>query len=108
MEVTLERILSASNHYECLGVPTSATADVIKASFRKGVLAVHPDKNNAPRAPEAFRKVTEAKDCLLDPNTKFSYDSTVMVRFRRVPAAGASLVMIQRLKDVNTHVTGIT
>lgn len=38
-----------------LGVPQGATEDEIKKSYKKLALQVHPDKNRAPGATEAFK-----------------------------------------------------
>ena len=37
-------------------------------------LKLHPDKNHAPEAGEAFKKVSAAYACLSDPNKKAIYD----------------------------------
>lgn len=39
-------------------------------------LECHPDKNRAPQAEEAFKKVAAAYACLADPEKKLRYDQT--------------------------------
>lgn len=48
------RVLETKNFYEILQLPTDATDAQIKNSHKKLALLVHPDKNNYPRAKEAF------------------------------------------------------
>lgn len=49
-----------------LGVGKTATDDEIKKAYRKLALKVHPDKNRAPAAMDAFKKVGQAYTCLSD------------------------------------------
>lgn len=50
--------------HEILGVEESATADEIKAAFRKLALKYHPDKNTAPEANDKFIQIHEAYEDL--------------------------------------------
>jgi len=56
----VSRVLQARSHYEVLGVEISSTEDEIRVAFRQLALAVHPDKNNDPRAGQAFARVQQA------------------------------------------------
>ena len=73
-------VIRLTNHYHILQLPlpTSATppsdAD-IKAAYRKQALKFHPDKNRAPEAEEAFKKVSAAFQCLSDDRKKAAYDA---------------------------------
>lgn len=51
-------ILAKKNYYEILSITTSATDEEIKKAYRKLALKFHPDKNKAPQATEAFKKVS--------------------------------------------------
>lgn len=60
--------------YEKLGVSPGATADLIKAAYRKKAAQYHPDKNQSPDAPRRFREVQEAYEVLSDPVRRKAYD----------------------------------
>ncbi|KAL0414746.1 UNVERIFIED_CONTAM: Chaperone protein dnaJ 49 [Sesamum radiatum] len=51
----------------------------IRKAYRKLSLKVHPDKNKAPGAEEAFKKVSKAFKCLSDDDSRRQYDQTGLV-----------------------------
>eukprot|EP01114_Cavostelium_apophysatum_P011207 TRINITY_DN25412_c0_g1_i1.p1 TRINITY_DN25412_c0_g1~~TRINITY_DN25412_c0_g1_i1.p1 ORF type:complete len:378 (-),score=62.86 TRINITY_DN25412_c0_g1_i1:30-1163(-) len=68
------KINKCKDYYEILGVTKSATEDEIKNKYKKLALKMHPDKNHAPGAEDAFKKVGQAFSCLSDPEKRRMYD----------------------------------
>ena len=57
------RILGlGKDYYKILNVPKEASADDLKKAYRQIALQIHPDKNNAPGACEAFKKIGTAME----------------------------------------------
>lgn len=57
-----------------LGVAKNATDAELKKAYKKKCLKVHPDKNAAPEADEAFKKINAAMACLSDADKRRVYD----------------------------------
>ena len=65
----------SQNHYQVLGVPTSASAEVIKQAYRRLANQLHPDKHGGdPRYEEQFKAVAIAYRALSDPGRRAQYD----------------------------------
>jgi len=64
------------DYYAQLGVAPDATAEVIKATFRKKAAQYHPDRNPDATAAQRFRDVQEAYEVLSDPERRHAYDDT--------------------------------
>lgn len=60
--------------YKILGLSPSATADLIKAAYRKKAAQYHPDKNQSADAAMRFREVQEAYEVLSDPARRKAFD----------------------------------
>ncbi|XP_044737623.1 dnaJ homolog subfamily B member 14 [Chrysoperla carnea] len=70
----VKRIKSCKDYYEILEVTKDATDSVIKKSYKKLALQLHPDKNKAPGAAEAFKAIGNAVAVLTDPEKRKQYD----------------------------------
>ncbi|PFH37985.1 DnaJ domain-containing protein [Besnoitia besnoiti] len=91
------RVLTTKCYYQTLGVERTATDEVIKKAYKKLALQLHPDKNRAPHAEEAFKKVAKVSQCLLDSEKRKRYDlvgedeaasENTRVRYRQDPDGG--------------------
>lgn len=71
----IEAILThRDDAYRVLGVEKSASEEQIKRGHKKLALALHPDKNSAPDAVEAFQVVQKAYETLKDTKRRELYD----------------------------------
>jgi len=66
--------MAQRDYYEVLGVGRSASADELKAAFRKLARQYHPDVNKAPDAEERFKEINEAYAVLSDSEKRAAYD----------------------------------
>ncbi|KQN01629.1 MULTISPECIES: molecular chaperone DnaJ [Sphingomonas] len=63
------------DYYELLECERTADAGTIKSSYRKLAMKYHPDKNAGCKDSEAqFKAVSEAYECLKDPQKRAAYD----------------------------------
>jgi DnaJ-class molecular chaperone len=64
-----------NNHYNILEVPSTATVEEIKKSYRRLSLLYHPDRNKGnSEATLKFQKINEAYEVLGDPDKRKEYD----------------------------------
>ncbi|WP_060722633.1 J domain-containing protein [Pseudonocardia sp. EC080625-04] len=61
--------------YAVLGVGPDADRTQVRRAYRRQALALHPDRNPDPSAPERFRAVAEAYAVLADPVRRDAYDT---------------------------------
>lgn len=67
--------MSKRDFYDVLGVARTASADEIKAAYRKLALKYHPDRNPGNKeAEEKFKEAAEAYEVLSDEKKRKSYD----------------------------------
>ena len=79
--------MAKADYYETLGVNRDATADEIKAAFRKAALKYHPDHHPGDKeAEEKFKEVNEAYEVLSNKEKRDKYDQFGHAAFD--PSAG--------------------
>ena len=72
----IARVLAAADAYEALGVASGASQAACKKAYRRLALKLHPDKCRAPRAEEAFKRVSAAYAAVQDGrDIRFGEDS---------------------------------
>ena len=63
------------DYYELLECERTADDATLKASYRKLAMKYHPDKNPGCHDSESrFKAISEAYDCLRDPQKRAAYD----------------------------------
>ncbi|XP_060586087.1 dnaJ homolog subfamily B member 12-like isoform X2 [Ruditapes philippinarum] len=70
----VKRIKKCKDYYEILCVEKDASEADLKKAYRKLALQMHPDKNKAPGATEAFKAVGNAFAVINDPAKRKKYD----------------------------------
>jgi len=73
-----QRPRQAPTLYGRLGIKQTATADDVKAAFRRLAIQWHPDRCHEPDAHEMFISVKHAYDVLYDENQRRRYDAGLM------------------------------
>ncbi|KAK6518865.1 hypothetical protein TWF281_003556 [Arthrobotrys megalospora] len=63
-------------YYEILNIKVEADDGEIKKAYKKLALVMHPDKNGAPGADEAFKLIAKAFQVLSDPQKRAIFDKT--------------------------------
>lgn len=67
--------MAEQDYYELLGVSRGADLHTIKTAYRTMAKECHPDRHNGCREHEAkFKAISEAYDCLRDPQKRAAYD----------------------------------
>jgi len=67
----------SKDYYDTLGITSNASANEIKAAYRKLSLKYHPDKNpDDPNAAEKMKEINEAYSILSNSASRATYDAT--------------------------------
>ena len=74
MEVVTRIKKAGGDFYQVLGVEKTVDDNGIKKAYKKLALQLHPDKNGAPGADEAFKAVSKAFTILTDADKRAAYD----------------------------------
>ena len=79
-----------TDYYELLQVQRSADDKTIKSAYRRLAMECHPDRNGGcPDAEARFKAISEAYDCLKDPQKRAAYDRFGHAAFRNGGFGGA-------------------
>lgn len=70
----VQRIKRCKDYYDVLGINKEANEDELKKAYRKLALKFHPDKNHAPGATDAFKKIGNAYAVLSNAEKRRQYD----------------------------------
>lgn len=70
----VKKINNCKNYYQVLSVSREASDIEIKKAYKKLALHLHPDKNHAPGAAEAFKTLGNAMSLLTDAKKRKEYD----------------------------------
>ncbi|GJM94186.1 hypothetical protein PR202_ga10808 [Eleusine coracana subsp. coracana] len=92
LEVVRQVKKHTRDYYQILGLDKDCTVEDVRKAYRKLSLKVHPDKNKAPGAEDAFKAVSKAFQCLSDPESRKRYDmvgSDEPVTYNRRAASNA-------------------
>ncbi|THH29509.1 hypothetical protein EUX98_g4668 [Antrodiella citrinella] len=68
------RMCKVTEYYEIMSLKRDCEETDVKKAYRKLALTLHPDKNGAPGADEAFKMVSKAFQVLSDPQKRAAFD----------------------------------
>ncbi|PKA50983.1 Chaperone protein dnaJ 49 [Apostasia shenzhenica] len=75
----IREIKSRKDYYAVLGLEKKCSVEDIRRAYKKLSLKIHPDKNKAPGADEAFKIVSKAFKCLSVEGSRRQYDQVGLV-----------------------------
>lgn len=87
------------DYYSLLGVPRDASDEVIRRAYRRRAKLAHPDLRPGAESERLMRQLNVARDTLLDPAQRRSYD------LRSVPGVSKPTATTRDGFDVHASVT---
>ena len=110
IEEFLNRLKTATNHYEVLELPSQAKLSEIKNAYYAMARRYHPDRFHLKSGTKlhaqissAFARVTQAYETLTNPNARAGYDHT-LERARQFAAAEAKADKATRAAELSEEV----
>jgi len=95
------------DYYELLEIERSADDATIKSSYRKLAMKYHPDKNAGCKDSEGrFKAISEAYDCLKDPQKRAAYDRFGHAAFKNGMGGGAGAPGFDAFSDIFENIFG--
>jgi molecular chaperone DnaJ len=99
--------VTETDYYELLQVERSADDKTIKSAYRRIAMECHPDRNPGCKDSEArFKAVSEAYDCLKDPQKRAAYDRFGHAAFRNGGAGGGGAQDFGSFSDIFENIFG--
>jgi molecular chaperone DnaJ len=96
-----------TDYYELLQVERTADASTIKSAYRKLAMECHPDRNGGCTNAEAkFKALSEAYECLKDPQKRAAYDRFGHAAFRQGNGGGAGPQDFGSFADIFDNIFG--
>ena len=96
-----------ADYYELLEVERTADDGTIKSSYRRLAMRYHPDKNPGCQESEArFKAISEAYDCLKDPQKRAAYDRFGKAAFQNGGGSGGGAQDFAGFSDIFESVFG--
>ncbi len=100
--------MADTEYYDLLEVERTADDKTIKSSYRRLAMICHPDKNPGCKDSEArFKAISEAYDCLKDPQKRAAYDRFGKAAFQQGgPGGGRGPQDFSGFSDIFENIFG--
>jgi molecular chaperone DnaJ len=96
-----------TDYYELLQVQRGADDKSIKSAYRRLAMECHPDRNPGCKQSEArFKAISEAYDCLKDPQKRAAYDRFGHAAFRNGGMGGGGAQDFGSFSDIFENIFG--